>query len=172
MMSLSSLNFPSFLLFFFFFLFNLVAFYYSVFHLTDLFFCFLSNYLFLCNLSYWVFHLWLVMYIYFKILFFLFMRDRESDRDTGRGRSRLPMGAWCRTRSQDPRMMTWAKGRCSTTEPPWHSCIGKISKCKNIAVNKISPCYHRCVCVCVYKGRREWIWKEAEWQKLNKYKNK
>ena len=34
----------------------------------------------------------------------------------GRGRSTLPaeQGAWCRTRSQDPGIMTWAKGRCLT----------------------------------------------------------
>ena len=29
-------------------------------------------------------------------------------------------GAWCGTWSQDPRIMTWAKGRHSTTEPPRH----------------------------------------------------
>ena len=27
-------------------------------------------------------------------------------------------GPWCWTWSQDPRITTWAKGRCSTTEPP------------------------------------------------------
>ena len=27
-------------------------------------------------------------------------------------------GARCRTRSQDPRITPWAKGRCSTAEPP------------------------------------------------------
>ena len=27
-------------------------------------------------------------------------------------------GAWCRTRTQDPRIVTWAKGKRSTIEPP------------------------------------------------------
>ena len=53
---------------------------------------------------------------------YLFMRDREREkrgRDLGRGRSRLPCGeAQCGTPSQDPGIATWAKGRCSTTEPP------------------------------------------------------
>ena len=46
------------------------------------------------------------------------MRERERGRDTGRERSRLHAGARCGTRSQDPGITTWAKGRCSTTEPP------------------------------------------------------
>ena len=42
-------------------------------------------------------------------------------RDTGReaeGEAGSLWGARCRTRSQDPGITTWAKGRCSTTEPP------------------------------------------------------
>ena len=42
----------------------------------------------------------------------LFMKDTEAD--TGRGRSRLPVG----NLMQDSGIRTRAKGRCSTTEPP------------------------------------------------------
>ena len=51
---------------------------------------------------------------FFKDFIHSFMRDIQRGRDTGRGRSRLP----ARTRSQDPRITPWAKGRCSTTGPP------------------------------------------------------
>ena len=52
------------------------------------------------------------------LILFIYLAERESTagRVAGRGRSRLPAeqgaprGAW----SQDPRIMTWAKGRCST----------------------------------------------------------
>ena len=54
---------------------------------------------------------------FFKILF---ITDRERGRDIGRGRSRLPAGAQCGTWSQNPRIMIWAEGRCSTTGPCRH----------------------------------------------------
>ena len=66
---------------------------------------------------YWIFSL-------LKFLNFFFLiheRRTERDRDTSRGRSSL-WGAWCRTGSQDPRIMTQDKRRCSTTESsrcPW-----------------------------------------------------
>ena len=47
-------------------------------------------------------------------LIYLFMRDRG--RDTGR--SRLPVGSPMRNLIPGPQVMTWAQGRCSTTEPP------------------------------------------------------
>ena len=57
--------------------------------------------------------------------FFLFWRFNLLMRDTRRevetyieGEAGSLWGAWCRTRSQDPGTMPWAKGRCSTTEPP------------------------------------------------------
>ena len=50
-------------------------------------------------------------------------RHRKRGRDTGRGKSRLPVGIPIGTRSQDPRITTWVKGICSTTEPPRHSCL-------------------------------------------------
>ena len=51
--------------------------------------------------------------------YLLFMRDRERERgkDTGRGRSRFPMGSPMRDSIPGPRIMPWAKDRCSTTEP-------------------------------------------------------
>ena len=54
----------------------------------------------------------------FKIFYF-FMHERHTERgrDTGRGRS-SPQGARYGTQSQDPGIMPWAKGRCSTAEPP------------------------------------------------------
>ena len=56
---------------------------------------------------------------FFKDFIYLFMRHRERGKDIGRRRSRLPgRGAWCGTWSQDPRIMLWAKGRCSTTGLP------------------------------------------------------
>ena len=43
---------------------------------------------------------------------------QEGRQNTGRGRSRSLRGARCGTRSQDPKVMAWAQGRNSTTEPP------------------------------------------------------
>ena len=40
-------------------------------------------------------------------------RQRQAEEETG-----SLCGAWCVTRSQDPVIMLWAEGRCSTTEPP------------------------------------------------------
>ena len=40
------------------------------------------------------------------------MQAQPGRRGRGRGRSRLPTArAWCKTWSQDPEIMTWAKGR-------------------------------------------------------------
>ena len=44
------------------------------------------------------------------------MRDTQREAETWR--SRFPGWAQCRTRSQDPRITTWAKDRCSIIEPP------------------------------------------------------
>ena len=57
--------------------------------------------------------------IFFKILLIDWWETHsERGRDIGRGRSRLPWGAQCGTRSQDPGVTLWAKCRCSTAEPP------------------------------------------------------
>ena len=48
----------------------------------------------------------------FKILF---IWEREKEHKQGEGqRKREKQGAWSRTRSQDPGIMTWAEGRCLT----------------------------------------------------------
>ena len=49
------------------------------------------------------------------------MRDRDREREVetqAEGEAGLMQGARCGTRSPDPRITPWAKGRCSTTEPP------------------------------------------------------
>ena len=48
------------------------------------------------------------------------MKDIERGRDTGRGRSRIPVGTLMWDSILGLQDMTWAKGRCSTTEPPRH----------------------------------------------------
>ena len=50
--------------------------------------------------------------------YFIYSWETHRGRDIGRGRSRLPVGSPCRSRSQDPRVMPWAEGRHSTTELP------------------------------------------------------
>jgi len=67
----------------------------------------------------------IIQFFFFKILF-TYLTERDTVREgtqargSGRGRSRLPAERRARygTRSQDPGTMTWAKGSCSTTEPP------------------------------------------------------
>ena len=44
------------------------------------------------------------------------MRDTEKETQAG-GEAGSLWGAWCETRSQDPRITTWAKGRGSAAEP-------------------------------------------------------
>ena len=46
------------------------------------------------------------------------MRDTVRGRDTGRGRSRLPVGIPTWDSILDPGLMSWAERRCSTTESP------------------------------------------------------
>ena len=52
-----------------------------------------------------------------KYFIYLFMREREAGTWV-EGEAGSLWGVWCRTWSQDPRIMTWAKGSCLTTEPP------------------------------------------------------
>ena len=58
-----------------------------------------------------------VIIFFFKKRFYLFIHEShgERGRDTGRGEAGFMQGAWCGTQSQDPGIMTWAKGRCSAT---------------------------------------------------------
>ena len=63
--------------------------------------------------------------IFFK-RFYLFIHERHTQREAGtqvEEEADSLWGAWCGTQSQDPRIMTWAKGRCSTTEPPRCPCF-------------------------------------------------
>ena len=61
-----------------------------------------------------------LLFFFFKILFIYSKDTQREGRDIGRGRSRLLAGAQCGTRSQNSRIMPWAKVRCWTTEPPRH----------------------------------------------------
>ena len=54
---------------------------------------------------------------FLKDFIYLFIRDIERGRDTGRERSRLPAGNLMRDSSEGPRIMPWPEGRCSTAEP-------------------------------------------------------
>ena len=52
------------------------------------------------------------------------MRDREREAETQAETEAGSMqGARCGTRSRDSGIMPWAKGRCSTAEPPRDSNI-------------------------------------------------
>ena len=67
------------------------------------------------NVLFWL--IWSPFLTFKKYLFYLFDTEREkisTSSWSGRGRSRLPkeQGAHCGAQSQDPRIMTWAKGRC------------------------------------------------------------
>ena len=70
----------------------------------------------------WLYHFIVHLFIhsFFCPLKVLFIRECTSrGRGRGRGRSRLlaEQGAQCGAKSQYPRIMTWAKGRCSFRFP-------------------------------------------------------
>ena len=48
---------------------------------------------------------------------FLFINERHREKEAGT-QAEGEAEAWCGTQSQDPGIMTWAKGRCLSTEPP------------------------------------------------------
>ena len=54
--------------------------------------------------------------LFLKILF-IYSWETEAEGEAG-----CLQGAWCGTWSQDPGIMTWAKGRHLTTEPPRCPC--------------------------------------------------
>ena len=54
----------------------------------------------------------------FLIRFYLFMKDTDRGRDTGRGRSRLSEGSSMWDLIQGSQDHARSEGRCSTTEPP------------------------------------------------------
>ena len=52
------------------------------------------------------------------------MRDTEGEAETqAEGEASSLQGAQCGTGFQDLGIMTWADGRCSTTEPPRYSMV-------------------------------------------------
>ena len=54
-----------------------------------------------------------------KYFIYLFLRDTERETETqAEGEVGSLRGAQCGTQSRDPRVRSWAKGRCSTAEPP------------------------------------------------------
>ena len=58
-----------------------------------------------------------------KIRFYLFIHERHREAETqAEGEAGSLWGAWWETPSQDPGIMIWAKGRCSTPEPPGCPC--------------------------------------------------
>ena len=61
------------------------------------------------------------IYLFFKDFLYLFMRDTERGRDTGRGRSRLPVRSlmWVLIPGPRDHDLSWRQMlNCSTTEPP------------------------------------------------------
>ena len=57
--------------------------------------------------------------IFFKRFnLFIHERYRERGETQAEGEAGSLLGAWFGTRSQDPGITTWAKGRCLTTETP------------------------------------------------------
>ena len=73
-----------------------------------------------------------VIFFFLRFYLFIYERHTERGRDIGKGRSRLQAGSLMRDSIPDHGIMTWAKGRLSTTEPPrlvriLHENITKIS---------------------------------------------
>ena len=84
----------------------------------------------MCSLKYeWinaVYTQWsisLFFFSFFKDFIYLFIRQREREREReaetqAEGEAGSMQGALCGTRSRVSRVTPWAKGRCSTPEPP------------------------------------------------------
>ena len=64
---------------------------------------------------------------FLRFHFFIHERHREAETQAERVAGSL-QGAQYGTRSQDPRIMTWAKGRCSTIEPSRHPDLIFLNK--------------------------------------------
>ena len=88
-------------------------------------------------------------FLFFQDFIYLVMRHTERGRDMGRGRNRLLTGNCCGTWSQDSRIMTWAKGRCSTTEPPRCPIWASLDL---DTFTFYSPVKNYSVCLCLYFG--------------------
>ena len=88
----------------------------------------------------WSAYLW--TFLFFKVHMTLFIRDRQREVETqAEGEAGSLWGFWHGTRSQDPRIMTWDKGRHSTTEPPQCSYTWTFGWKRNELLSSLSCCY-------------------------------
>ena len=63
--------------------------------------------------------MFILRFLFLKDFTYLFMRDTEREAETqAEGEAGSLQGAQRGTQSQDPGIMTWAKGRRSTAETP------------------------------------------------------
>ena len=87
-----------------------------------------------------------LFFIFYFFKDFIYLKDRGRERERankqgdhqteGEGEPGSPLSREpCGTRSQDPEIMTWTKGRCLTTEPPWRP-LGK-----NFLKWKVTPMF-------------------------------
>ena len=120
---------------------------------------------------------------------YLFIHERhtETGETQAEGEAGSPRGGWCRTRSQDPRIMTWAKGRHSTTEPPRHPKTISYDKYLRPEVDFLCSCpkfkitYHispfsRNSCLCralmCYQIKKQNIWQKPRLPNTQKRRKK
>ena len=83
----------------------------------------------------------------FCFLDFICSWETQRQRQRHRGKAGSLWGARCRTQSQDPRIPTWAKGRCSMVEPPRCPDLKSLEVdslvIEHIQVNKAPEMRHR-----------------------------
>ena len=63
---------------------------------------------------------WHLLFTFLKKISFIYSWETQRGRDIGRGRSRLPTSSPMWDSIPGPGITPWAKGRCSTAEPPRH----------------------------------------------------
>ena len=61
--------------------------------------------------------MWCFIFIFWRFYLFIHETHRETETQT-EGEAGSLRGTWCGIRSQDLKIMTGVKGRCSTIEPP------------------------------------------------------
>ena len=88
------------------------------------------------------------LFFVFYIFFNLFMRDTERGRNLGRGRGRLPARSLMWDLILVPRIMPWAKVRCSTTEPlrcpPMNLVREELTESRFGGSHFKQPCFSNC----------------------------
>ena len=95
------------------------------------------------------------LYIFFeKKIFYLFIHERCREREVG-----SLWGVQCGTRSQNIRIPTWAKGRCSTPEPPRHPHLYIFYVCFCSKTAKLSD-YNRNPRICKAKNMYTCLFRE------------